>query len=373
MPLLAPTSPRFSEEFALENRRKNILHDAQALTRQLTDSSSNFPSVIEGGASAIVEPLVPSQHDSPRLVAQADRESPPPFNLDGRQSPRAKKELFPTAAQALLSDRTRPSTVVGGEKPFQHPLDAPETPISMRARGLKSREGLVAEGAWECAGGYEYNYFKKGGQANAWAKPLHGDCRLRQLNRLATTSVDHFRIVEQSAHEMKIISARRRPNVITASGYPSKPELQKAMIDLALETASRALDFGFVVEAGLAKFMEQAFDDALGRKWKCMVGLTCMYARGGISGLSGDPHVFFTIGQLPFLIFKEQHHALLSARTALSEASQTKAAQAIAEKKAEEALFIQPSALDINAGMSTLKMPPYRPLQLKAPFGTLSL
>jgi len=209
---------------------------------------------------------------------------------------------------------------------IKHPLDAPESSVSQRARGVKTDLSVADPGVWVCTGGYKFQEFQPRYAPEASVhEPLEGDKRLRQLHQLSCGSPTRTRVVEPSAHEMRIVKARRKPHVISSSGFAGNGSSRRRLVELALSLAREALEDGLCIETGLAKNLEERYDQVYGPKWKCFVGMTCSFAVGGVSANPNDPHVYFRVGQLPFLLFQEQHHSMLGTRHEVKEAELTMA------------------------------------------------
>lgn len=144
--------------------------------------------------------------------------------------------------------------------------------------------------------------------------PLHGDERQRQLAFLSSASLSRERVVEPTAYELRILKARRQPQVHSSSGFPGQLHAQQRFNEFALTTACEALHESLGVEPELARSIEARFDEEFGSKWKCFVGTTAAFALSGVSPNPAHPHVHFSVGQLPFLLCKTTHHILLRAR-----------------------------------------------------------
>lgn len=269
-------------------------------------------------------------------------------------SPRSPRRKASMASEAFAVDRLRAASILPtAEESFgdkKHPLDAPETAIAARVHGRKPYETPYSPtgNLYMHAGGYSYHFYNEGGRQNAGSayKPLRGDARLRQLHFLSSAAVTGSgrlrtsRIVEPTSHELRIVDQRRATNILThgaldnlrhvafarprtldASGRPISSSSARSSsastrgaaategaIKLGVSTAHAALRRGMCVERELSKAMVAAFTDAYGPTWHCCVGLSCHYARG--AGVSPEsPHIYFKVGQLPFLIFRHRNGA----------------------------------------------------------------
>jgi hypothetical protein len=99
--------------------------------------------------------------------------------------------------------------------------------------------------------------------------PLHGDERQRQLAFLSSASLSRERVVEPTAYELRILKARRQPQVHSSSGFPGQLHAQQRFNEFALTTACEALHESLGVEPELARSIEARFDEEFGSKWKC--------------------------------------------------------------------------------------------------------
>lgn len=208
---------------------------------------------------------------------------------------------------------------VASPSPRRHPLDGPNSKIAMRIKQISTHADAPCE--WIGLGGYSFEKFNmrtyaqrglyaptdaerqrvKQVACSAWdSNSPRGDMRLRQLRWLASPSADGSRIVEPSHHELEVLGQIRAITEITRFGFT------KAMSEDAKAFALDLLQGGVVNEYVMRMKLQSHFDDTYGPKtgaWRCFVGRSCEYGSGFMHA-SAHKHLYFSIGLLPFLLFR---------------------------------------------------------------------
>ncbi|KAK5834255.1 dynein light chain 1, cytoplasmic-like [Gossypium arboreum] len=84
-------------------------------------------------------------------------------------------------------------------------------------------------------------------------------------------------------------------------------DMLQTMQQDALHLAAKALDFFDVTEAtDIARFVKKEFDKTYGEGWQCIVGTDF----GSFVTHRSGCFIYFCIGNLAFLLFKDQFNAL---------------------------------------------------------------